>query len=275
MLALASTLSAQTVYDLYPERVKPAGATSSPQKSEIKSDIKSDTHTERKSATSQPTGSKQSESKQADKGHRIVTGFTGGMMLHAGYAFAQSPDELFHNGSLQNIEGLSSKGVMLGLGGALRLHLINHIHLGAEGGVSTMPLMKSSSVRTGWGGALCGFYATVGKVQLGAGGVIGGGANKRLFVPDDITVQDSETQTIYNASFTKTPFFLLDPYVCMEIGISSHTNLIIKLDYMLPFGKGDSGIDTTTVRWSNFLSPSGPRLYVGVLFGPHKSRKDS
>ncbi len=213
------------------------------------------------------------EEKKSDNG--ILTGFTGGMMLHAGYGFAQSPDELFRNGSLAGDEGLSNlpkDGVILGIGGALRVHLINHIHVGAEGGVSTMPLMKSgSNARTGWGGAICDFYGTVGKVQLFIGGLIGGGSTHRLFVPDN-EVQVSGEGITYNASYTKTPFFLLDPYVGLEFELGNHANLLIKADYMLPFGKGNNGLTTETVRWSNFISPSGPRLYVGVMFGHHKRR---
>ena len=72
--------------------------------------------------------------------------------------------------------------------------------------------------------------------------------------------------TIYNASYTKTPFFYLDPYIGMEVALKSHIALLIRIDYMLPFGKTSSKL-TENVKWSNFMSPSGPRLYVGVLFG--------
>jgi len=243
-LFCATTLVAQTVYDVYPERVEKSG--------------------------SEKARGQAGEKKE----HKLFTGFTGGMKLHIGYAFAQSPDELFHNGSLQNVSSLPSDGVTLGLGGELRLHLINHIHLGLEGGVSTMPLMSNgSSVRTGWGGVMCDYYGTVGKrVQLCIGATIGGGSSNRLYVPlSGAEVTDTDA-TIYNASYTQTPFFLLDPYVGLEVGLSKRTSLLIKVDYLLPFGKGNSGITTETVRWSNFLSPSGPRLYVGVMFGRHDQR---
>lgn len=218
------------------------------------------------------TGPAANENKQDNrKSNGVFTGFTGGMMLHIGYAFAQSPDELYHNGSLSNAH-LSKDGVILGIGGSLRLHLMNHIHLGGEGGMSLMPLMKSgSNLRSGWGGVLCDFYGTVGKAQLFIGGLVGGGSAKRLFVPDN-NVQTYEDDIVYNASYTKTPYFLLDPYVGVEFEISKHINLLLKVDYALPFGKGDTGLQKETVRWSNFLAPSGPRLYVGMMFGHHKRR---
>jgi len=196
------------------------------------------------------------------------------MKVHIGYAFAQSPDELYRNGNLQNLTSLSKDGVTVGLGGELRFHLINHIHLGAGGAMSMMPLATSgSSIRTGWGGALCDFYGTIGNVQLMVGGMVGGGANKRLFVPDGNEVASS-TDLTYNASYTSTPFFLLDPYVGLEFRLTKRVSLLIQIDYMLPFGSENSGLNTETVRWSNFLSPSGPRLYVGLLFGKHDFHKD-
>ena len=87
-----------------------------------------------------------------------------------------------------------------------------------------------------------------------------------LFVPDAPTVTSADSETNYNASYTKTPFFLLDPYIGLEIGLKGHDAVLIRIDYMLPFGKTSSKL-TDNVKWSNFMSPTGPRLYVGVMFG--------
>lgn len=207
----------------------------------------------------------------------VFTGFSGGMMVHAGYAFSDSPDKVFSNtglGSLDYVKNLPTDGFCFGLGGALRVHLINHIHLGAEGGMSTMPLMKTgSNVRTGWGGAICDFYTNWGKTRPLIGLSVGGGAMRRLYVPDG-EPQETGTQgdeTSYNASYVKTPFFYMDPYVGLEISLTSHMALLIRLDYMLPFGSTGSKL-TPNVEWSNFMTPSGPRLYVGLMFG--KLKKD-
>ena len=102
------------------------------------------------------------ESKQRSK---VFTGFSGGMMVHAGYLFSDNPQQVFSNtglGDWNYVKGLPKSGFCYGLGGALRAHLIDHIHLGAEGFVSTMPLASmgtGSNVRTGWGGVSCDFYA--------------------------------------------------------------------------------------------------------------------
>ena len=208
---------------------------------------------------------------------KIFTGVSGGMMLHAGYLFSDSPDKVFSNTGLGDPEyrkGLPKSGVCIGLGGTLRVHLINHIHLGAEGFVSTMPLMHTgSNIRTGWGGAMCDFYFNVGKTRPMLGLSIGGGTMKRLYVPDNApVVYGADSSAVYNASYVKTPFFYMDPYVGVEIDLNSHMALLIRLDYMLPFGRTKSGLTDITddVKWSNFMTPSGPRLYVGIMFGKLK-----
>ena len=196
-------------------------------------------------------------------------------MLHAGYMFSQSPDKLFSNtslGSLDYVKALPKDGICLGLGGALRAHLIDHIHLGAEGGVSTMPLMKTgSNVRSGWGGVLCDFYTGWSRVQPLIGMSVGGGTMKRLYVPDSeaITVPAGADSATYNASYVKTPFFYMDPYVGLEIGLNNHMALLIRIDYMLAFGRTSSGLTNLgeDVKWSNFMTPGGPRLYIGIMFG--------
>ena len=215
------------------------------------------------------------KAKKSRSASGFFTGFSGGMMLHGGYLFAKDPRYVFSNtglGSPDYVKNLPNDGFCMGLGGTLRAHLINHIHLGAEGFVSTMPLMKTgSNVRTGWGGAMCDFYTDWGKVRPLIGMTVGGGVMKRLFVPDAPTVTSADSETNYNASYTKTPFFLLDPYIGMEIGLTNHMALIIRIDYMLPFGTSKSKL-TPNVDWSNFMTPSGPRLYVGLMFG--KMKKD-
>ena len=216
------------------------------------------------------------------KSQKVFTGFSGGMMLHVGYMFSDSPEKLFSSTGLGNedfVKNLPKSGVCIGLGGTLRVHLINHIHLGAEGGVSTMPLMGTgSSVRAGWAGAICDFYTNWGNVRPVIGLGVGGGVMKRLFVPDeaeDVPYVPSDS-IYYNASYTKTPFFYLDPYVGLEIGLGSYMALLIRVDYMLPFGRTSSDLTKVAedVKWSNFMTPTGPRLYVGLMFGKLKKDKE-
>lgn len=220
------------------------------------------------SAEAQETAKPQKEKNSS----KVFTGFSGGMMIHGGYLFSDSPDKVFSNtglGSMDYVKGLPRDGFCYGLGGALRCHFINHIHLGAEGFVSMMPLMKTgSNVRTGWGGVCCDFYTNLGKVRPLVGLTIGGGVMRRLYVPqqNEGTSHATTDSTYYNASFVKTPFFMIDPYVGLEVGLGNHMALLIRIDYMLPFGTASSKL-TENVQWSNFMTPSGPRLYVGVMFG--------
>ena len=205
----------------------------------------------------------------------VFTGFSGGMMLHGGYLFADNPQKIFSNnglGSVDYVSGLPKDGFCYGLGGALRTHLINHIHLGAEGFVSTMPLMRTgSNVRTGWGGVLCDVYGNWGKVRPMVGLTLGGGAMKRLYVPktDPVAQTGSTATTIYNSSYVKTPFFFIDPYIGMEIDLAKHMALLIRIDYMLPFNINSRTLSDTGafIKGDNFITPSGPRLYVGIMFG--------
>ena len=220
--------------------------------------------------------------KSSGSSRPVYTGFSGGMMLHGGYLFSDTPEKVFSNeglGSKSYVKGLPKSGFEYGLGGALRVHLIDHIHLGAEGFVSTMPLMSTgSNVRTAWGGVFCDYYGNWGNVRPLIGMTIGGGSMKRLYVPETEYVPVSAggaDSTIYNSSYVKTPIFLLDPYVGFEIGLGNHMALLIRIDYMLSFRIPNDGIAHLgkNLKWSSFETPNGPRLYVGVMFGNLKKGK--
>ena len=205
----------------------------------------------------------------------VFSGISGGMMLHIGYMFSDDPRKIFSNaglGSADYVRGLPKDGVGLGLGGTLRVHLLNHIHLGAEGGMTIIPFHGNGNIRVGYGGAVCDFYTTWGKVRPLIGLSVGGGAMKRLYLPPDPVTyvpQGTTDSTIYNASYVKTPFFYMDPYIGLEVGLNSHMALLFRIDYMLPFGRTKSGLTDLAgdVKWSNFMMPSGPRFYIGIMFG--------
>lgn len=211
---------------------------------------------------------------EQENGAPIFTGFSGGMMIHGGYLFSDSPEQVFSNtglGSADYVKGLPKAGFCYGLGGTLRAHLVNHVHIGAEGFVSTMPIMRTgSNIRTGWGGVFCDGYLNVGKVRPLLGFTIGGGSMKRLFVPDqdkNIYYTTAEDSTHYNASFTKTPFFFIDPYMGFEVDLNSHMAIIVRVDYLLSFGTTSSKLTENAGSWSTFMTPGGPRLYLGIMFG--------
>ena len=208
-------------------------------------------------------------------GNGVFTGVTGGMMLHIGYMFSDDPRKIFSNAGLGNAEyvkNLPKDGIGLGLGGTLRIHLLNHIHVGAEGGMTIMPLRGHGNIRMGYGGALCDGYLTLGKTRPMIGLSLGGGVMKRLYLPEnpyEYIPEGTTDTTVYNASYTQTPFFYLDPYIGIEIDLNSNMALLLRIDYMLPFGRTKSGLTDIVgdVKWSNFMTPTGPRLYVGIMFG--------
>lgn len=90
---------------------------------------------------------------------KVYQGFSGGMMVHAGYLFGQDKNAPRDNQGVL----CSPQGATFGLGGALRVHLFKHLRVGGEGFVSTMNsattdcrqrLQSGSYIRTGWGGVL-------------------------------------------------------------------------------------------------------------------------
>lgn len=222
----------------------------------------------------------QKEKKPKKKASEVITGFTGGVLLHVGYLFSDDPRKVFSNSGLGTAGYVPANGFCYGLGGMLRMHMLNHIHLGVEGVISTSPMMTTgSNVRTGWGGVSCDAYTDWGSVRPMIGLMIGGGSMSRLYVPatPQTNWETSEDKINYNASFAKTPFFLIDPYIGLEIGLKSQLALMLRIDYMLPFGRSTSNLVTSTadVNWSNFLTPHGPRLYIGLVFGNFKRKANN
>ncbi len=217
--------------------------------------------------------SQQQEEEPVEKKHKVLSGFSGGMAIHVGYSFASNPAELFRNISLEGVPSLSKDGVTLGLGGQLRFHFLDHIHFGGEGAMSIMPLAGESSIRTGWGGAFVDGYVTAGRIRPLIGLGMGGGNINRLFVPSSISdVVHIGDSIAANASYSKTTFFYVDPYLGLEIllGPTKSKSLYIKLDYLLPFGNDKGDVADKNKSWSRFIKPSGPRIYIGLMFGKQK-----
>ena len=185
-------------------------------------------------------------------------------MLHIGYMFAPNGTALFGSEALGQVDRLPHDGVTFGIGGAAKVHLIDHIHIGGEGFVSTMPLMgNDSQIRTGWGGILLDYYWTCERWRPYVGFTMGGGSMRRMLrYADDIQGEGSPP---HNAYFRKTGFMLIDPYVGFEYALTPRVAVVCRMDYVLPFGK-HMREDIT------YMSPSGPRLYVGFMFG-HKAKR--
>lgn len=236
-----------------------------------------DPYGEQELEQSAPAQSRSNNSKSHGKNQsKVLSGMSFGLLGNIGYAFSSNPEQAYNNGSITELSDYSTinkSNVSLGVGAMGRLHFLEHIHLGAEGYLSMMPMMKTgSSIRHGYAGALIDGYLSLGGIVLELGTGLGGGKVKRMFVPEETEGNSGvvgDNGMVYNASYTTTPYFYLDPYIGLEVHFAGITGLMIKLDYVLPFGKADRGyLGTIDLKnWSSFITPSGPRLHIGLLLG--------
>lgn len=185
----------------------------------------------------------------------IFQGYSGGMMLHAGYLFGDNPAAVLSDGS-----SLSSKGMTCGIGGSLRVNLMRHLRVGCEGFVSTMNsqytnqrnyLQSGSYVRTGWGGVLADACWRGEHIWPFVGGSIGGGAMRTLAVS-----QGSEEDWLpeESAVLHKQGFMYINPYIGIDWCMTKRVHVCLRMDWMLAFAE------------RSVLFPTGPRLYVGFMF---------
>lgn len=186
----------------------------------------------------------------------VYQGFSGGMMLHAGYLFGQDKNA--------PVDGLgrscSPQGATFGIGGALRVNLWKHLRVGGEGFVSTMSsvvsdchsrLEKGSYVRTGWGGILADACWRMEKVWPYVGGSIGGGAMRSLYLLEGSQADWIEEE---HALFHKQGFGYVDPYVGLDWCMTNKVHMTFRADWMLAFRRG------------SLVLPTGPRVYIGFMF---------
>ncbi len=186
---------------------------------------------------------------EAEKKPKIFNGYSGGMMFHLGYLFGET-EGIPHN----------PQGLTYGLGGALRVNLWKHLRIGGEGYVSTMPsgatdqrniLKTGSYIRNGWGGLLIDAHWRCDKFWPYIGGTIGGGSKSTLFVcngdTDDWLPENTST-------VNKHGYFMFAPFVGFDYLLTRRIHLTFKVDYVWAFAK------------NNLVTPTGPRLYFGILF---------
>ena len=185
----------------------------------------------------------------------IFQGCGGGMMVHAGYLFGQNAGAVLPSG-----ENISPQGLTYGLGGSMRVHLMKHLRIGCEGFSSTMKsgatdkngiLQSGSYVRTGWGGILADACWRLDKVWPYIGGSVGGGAMRSLYIVEGSEDDWTAEQT---AVFHKQSFGYVNPYVGIDYCITKRIHATFRLDWMLAFAQ------------KQLVLPTGPRLYIGILF---------
>lgn len=181
---------------------------------------------------------------------KVYNGYSGGMMLHLGYLFGENKTFPYN-----------PQGLTYGIGGALRVNLWQHLRVGTEGYVSTIKtgasdhssiLQTGSYIRNTWGGLLADVYWKCGKFWPYIGGTIGGGVKNSLFIPNgNLNDWKPEIESIVN----KQAYFLVAPFFGFSYLLTPRIHFTLKVDYVLAIHK------------SQLLTPTGPRLYFGILFG--------
>jgi hypothetical protein len=180
------------------------------------------------------------QAQETDK-PKVLTGFSGGMMLHTGY----------WDGRLPQV-GYRAKGAPFGIGGAIRLHLGQHWMVGSEGYVSTLrQLHNGSYVRYGWGGVLGAFYWSFPHVAPYAGLTVGGGGRTAFLMFDGNSKDWQAENTVY---FHKQSFCAVTPFIGCDFIATSFLHITVKADWLCPIAHGE------------LLAPNGPRFYVGIIF---------
>lgn len=171
---------------------------------------------------------------------KILNGFDGGMMLHAGYL----------KGNLDAI-GYEADGMPMGIGGVIRMHLGNHFRLGGEGYLSTLNQRGNGSyLKYGWGGLLADVYTVWGKFQPYIGLTLGGGAMTALLMMEN---PSSAWEPIDGTIYHRQGFMAIDPFIGCDFIVSKPMHLTLKVDYLCALSNSK-------------LLPHGPRVYFGFLF---------
>lgn len=185
----------------------------------------------------------------------IFQGYSGGMMLHAGYLFGKNPAAVLPSG-----ENISPQGLTKGIGGSLRVNLWKHLRVGCEGFVSTMKsgttdmrnmLQPGSYLRTGWGGVIADACWRMDKVWPYVGASVGGGAMRSLSV-----VKGSEEDWMPEelVVLTKQGFGYVNPYIGMDWCMTKRIHMTFRVDWMVAMAD------------KQLQLPTGPRCYVGFMF---------
>jgi len=165
--------------------------------------------------------------------------FRGGMLLHAGYIE-------------NNSDATKIKGNCTGIGGKIVFPVAGELRLGTEGYVSNFNYKNNDGFyKLGWGGLLIEYKLSNKRLMPVAGVTIGGGKVRDLFPVSGDFQNNFPDVAIYKVYST----MIIAPQLSLEYSLTSHVNLVGKVDYLFY-----PGID-----YPNYIS-KGPRVYVGFLF---------
>ena len=191
---------------------------------------------------------------QSRGGRLAYSGFSGGMMVHSGY---------IGGGSITLTDGANTfssrlSGAPTGIGGAVRIHLGQHLRIGSEGYVSTLNYgsghganKNQSHARIGWGGVLADVIWQHGRWAPYIGATVGGGGFRNLTLtaptPLDNVMENS-------TSYRRYRFMMAAPFAGVEYAMTDKIRLNLKADWMF----------NLTNRQSDFVT--GLRVYFGFSF---------
>ena len=106
---------------------------------------------------------------------KVIKGFSGGMMINAGYMFGSD-----------NPYNLDISSPTFGMGGCAKLHFSDHFRAGFEGYFSSAPLRNGvesgSHNKVFWTGLLADFFCKRGKFVPYAGLTVGGGMETAFYM---------------------------------------------------------------------------------------------
>lgn len=185
----------------------------------------------------------------AQESTKVINGFSGGMMLHAGYLMGQNSEAPVH-----------PQGLTTGIGGAMHIGLFRHLRLGVEGFSSTQDaqhtdcrdlLAPGSYLRSGYGGFSVSGIWQCKRIFPYVGATCGGGSAHTLMLQDG-SQEDWESERI--ALLNKQGFVYIMPYVGADYALTPSIHLTFRADWQVAFDKG------------KLLYPTGPRAYVGFMF---------
>lgn len=176
---------------------------------------------------------------------KFIKGFSGGMMVHAGYVAGSD---------YPGVHPIEISDLTYGVGGVAKLHLTKHFRAGFEGYFSNAPMNKGvesgSYNKMFWVGGLVDWYWKLDKFNPYVGVSVGGGTETAHYILDG----DKHDWLPDIAVYHKQPFFALDPFVGVEYAVGGALHLTMKADWLV------------AVNSDGFNRPHGPRLYFGVIF---------
>lgn len=171
-------------------------------------------------------------------------GFMGGMMLHAGYV---SQGNVTIGNQSQRL-----RGIPLGIGGALKIRLGDHLRVGTEGYTSSVGYGDwGSAVSIGWGGLLVDLCVRFGEWTPYAGVTVGGGVVENLTLTSTPALDFEPEEQL---SYRHYGVGVVTPFMGVEYTLTDRMALTLKTDYILPIGTTESDF------------PGGVRCYLGFLF---------